>query len=335
MPKLAAQVAPQRSTQYAQLASELAAPELRLSPLGPHIQHIEPAILGGQEYLLIDLDQPLDEALLHDLGTLAMTSAHFEFFGQIGDVEGPLLRPLTPTFQPTLPPDILTARRYRGKTNEMLTQFMLNIARFSSAFAHRPWNTLRLYDPLAGGGTTLFAGLMLGMDVAGSDIDRQTIDGAAQFLQQYGKEQRIGCKVRSETLKNIGKRWWIEIKQGDITQRALLTRADVGDGEQALHGFKKPHLIVTDLPYGIQHNGELIALLEKALPVWVEVIDKGGAIAFSWDATRFPREEMIDLVKKVPGLIVLDDAPYNALTHQVDRVIKRRDILVAIRDESP
>ena len=76
MPKLASQIAPQRSTQYAQLASQLAAPELQLSPLGSHIQHVEPTPLGGQEYLLLDLDQPLDDALLHELGTLAMTSAH-------------------------------------------------------------------------------------------------------------------------------------------------------------------------------------------------------------------------------------------------------------------
>lgn len=330
MPKLASQIAPQRSTQYAQLASQLAAPELQLSPLGPHIQHIQPTQLGGQDYLLLDLDQPLDEALLHELGTLAMTSAHFEQYDRLGGVEGPLLRPLTPSFQPKLPPDIVTARRYKGKTNEMLTQFMLNIARYSSAFAHRPWDTLRLYDPLAGGGTTLFTGLMLGIEVAGSDEDRQAIDGTAQFLQQYGKEQRIGINVRMESLKNIGKRWWIDIKQGGTVQRCLLSRADVGDGAQALHGFKKPHLIVTDLPYGIQHNGELISLLKKALPVWEGLLDEGGALAFSWDATRFPREDMVAQVQAIAGLRVLDEAPYNTLTHQVDRVIKRRDIIVAL-----
>ena len=94
-------------------------------------------------------------------------------------------------------------------------------------------------------------------------------------------------------------------------------------------------LIVTDLPYGIQHHrqhqGQLITLLENALPIWTDVLQKGGVMVYSWDATRFPRDEMISVVQTVcpPSVLsVLNDPPYNTLAHPVDRVIKRRDVLV-------
>jgi tRNA G10 N-methylase Trm11 len=94
-------------------------------------------------------------------------------------------------------------------------------------------------------------------------------------------------------------------------------------------GFKKSHLIVTDLPYGIQHRGKLIALLSNALPVWAKLLQTGGVLTFSWDATRFPRRDMIDVVQANSPFIVFDELPYNQLSHQVDRVIKKRDLIVA------
>jgi tRNA G10 N-methylase Trm11 len=88
---------------------------------------------------------------------------------------------------------------------------------------------------------------------------------------------------------------------------------------------------VTDLPYGIQHNGPLIDLLTSGLPVWSHLLPRGGTLVLAWDATRFERAEMVALVEAVAPLTVLNDPPYNQLAHRVDRVIKRRDILVARR----
>ena len=49
------QIAPQRSTQYARLARDLAPHELELCPLGPRIDRLLPVQLGGQEYLTFEL----------------------------------------------------------------------------------------------------------------------------------------------------------------------------------------------------------------------------------------------------------------------------------------
>jgi hypothetical protein len=95
-------------------------------------------------------------------------------------------------------------------------------------------------------------------------------------------------------------------------------------------GFK-PHFVITDLPYGIQHNGPIVDLLTRGLPVWTNLLPSGGTLVFAWDATRFARIEMVNLVEATAPLVVLQTPPYDQLAHRVDRVIKRRDILVARR----
>ena len=59
MSVLIAQIAPQRSTQYAALASALAPQELLLSPVGALVRALEPLCLGGQDYLRAELEADL------------------------------------------------------------------------------------------------------------------------------------------------------------------------------------------------------------------------------------------------------------------------------------
>ncbi len=185
MPTLLAQIAPQRSTQYSALAEDLAPHELRLSPVGPKLGAIEPLTLGGQAYLSCELLGQLDARDRRELGALAMTSAFFLAYAAVGGVEGPFLRPLESGFTPALPAELAITRRYRGKTNELFTHFLCNVARFSSAFAATPWSELRVFDPLAGGGTTLFTALMLGAEAAGVEQGDQDVKSTAAFVRQF------------------------------------------------------------------------------------------------------------------------------------------------------
>ena len=72
-------------------------------------------------------------------------------------------------------------------------------------------------------------------------------------------------------------------------------------------------------------------MLHKALPVWENMLLPGGTLALAWNATRIERPEMVELVEQRTHLKVRDDAPYTQLVHTVDRVIKRRDVLVAVK----
>ena len=335
MTHLAVQIAPQRNTQYAGLARGLAPHELALSPLAGRIDDLQVVYLGGQEYLCFQLDSvsddvsegSLDAPSLQELAMLAMTGAAFVYHESIGDRPGPFLQPLELDFTPALPLEIVETRRYRGKTNEMFTHFLCNVARHASDLATRPWSTLRVFDPLAGGGTTLLTALMLGASAAGVEQNEKDMASTATFLRQFLQEQRISHQVKEERLKKIGQRWTFSIGK-PVTQECLLARGDTVDSKVLLAGFH-PHLIVTDLPYGIQHQGRLEQLLSDALPVWAALLPPSGALAYSWDATRFPCEKMLDVVNRTPALQVLDSGAYTMLGHPVDRVIKQRQVLVA------
>jgi hypothetical protein len=283
--------------------------------------------LGGQHYLQFDLpDDPTAEQA-RELAMLATSSAFFVRYEGLGGIPGPLLGPIETDYRPALPRELLTTRRYRGKTNELFTHFMCNVARFSSALAHRPWDTLRVYDPLTGGGTTLFAALVLGASVAGVEQNGKDVQSTASFLKQFMREQRIACREKKERLKGVGQRWLYTLGK-DQQQTCTLARGDTIDSPALLSGFR-PHLIVADLPYGIQHHGELAGLLTRALPVWASLLPPSGALVMAWESRRYPRSELIDLVETVSPLTVLNDAPYDAMAHRVDRVIKQRDVLVA------
>lgn len=324
MTSLVAQIAPQRSTQYSELASALAPHELALSPIGKHILRMVPVELGGQAFLQLELNRALELHELNELGALAMTSAFFEFHKRIGDVDGPFLKPIDTGFVPAFPEALVTTRRYKGKTNELFTHFMCNVARHSSAFANEPWHTLRLFDPLMGGGTTLLTGLMLGANVTGVEHNRDDVESTVSFISQYMREQELPCNLKEEKLKNAGKRWSFVLG----ARQCVLASGDTALSAKLLAGVKKHHLIVTDLPYGIQHAGALHELLTQALPVWQSLLLPGGAMAFSWESTRFAREEMVALVTGMSGMRVLNAPPYDQLGHRVDRVIKLRDVLV-------
>lgn len=335
MTTLLAQIAPQRSTQYAELARALAIPELQLSQVGAQATDFAQLTLGGQAYVRFHLPTAPDRQALCELQMLAMTSAFFLLYDRIGDVEGPLLRPLEGDWAPVLSPDLVATRRYRGKTNELFTHFLCNIARSSSAFAEQPWHDLTVMDPLMGGGTTLFVALMLGAQkVGGVDSDTDDVRSTATFLQQYLQNERISHKMQPERLKGLGLRWQCTIgkKGGDRSiQECVMANGDTRQTQALLPGFK-PHLIVGDLPYGVQHQGQLNALLTEALPNWVASLRKGGTIALAWDATRFDRTAMIALLQHslvaTPAVEILDSPLYQSLQHGVDRVIKARDVVV-------
>jgi predicted RNA methylase len=263
------------------------------------------------------------------MGALATISAFFEYEEVMEGRSGPWLRPIATGFQPVLPVELATARRYRGKTNEVLCHFMCNVARASSDFSHRPWQELRVLDPLAGGGTILFTALMLGAEVAGVEQDAQDFHTTVAYVRQFCQEARIACRVQEERLRKIGRRTTLTLGKNPA-RRCLLAQGKTDQAAAMITGFK-PHVIVTDLPYGIQHNGPLLDLLTSGLPVWANLLPVGGTLVFAWDATRFPRQEMVSVVATHAPLVVIDVPPYDQLAHQVDRVIKRRDIIVARR----
>lgn len=332
---LALALAPQRSTLYGNLVRFLAAPEVLASPLAPRLRDWERRRLGGQDYLLLDLDGGLTDRDRALLARLATVGAAHEYFARVGDVAGPLLRPLEPAWTPFLPVELVETRRYQGKTSELFTGVLLNLALFAGAFADRLDQRLRILDPLAGGGTTLFSALLRGYDAVGIEREREDIASTDTYVQQFLRGVGVPFTRLDERVRGAGRRYLFTIGRRDDTRALGLILGDTYDTPRLLAGLPggaRFHAVVADLPYGIQHQGQVAALLERALPLWADALLPGGTVALAWEASRLRRPAAIELVQAHPGLRVLDESPYDALEHPVDRQIKRRDVLVIRRD---
>ena len=340
MRTLALKITPQRNTQYANMTEKLAQPELLASPLGVFITEVKPVAFAGQAYLLVSLDSESMSSqcfeLQEILPRLGATSEAYEFFERIEDVEGPFLRPLEPTFVPFLPPEMTEIRRYKGKTNEVFSRVLLNIAVFAGSFSKKYTGRLRILDPLAGGGTTLFLALSDGYDAFGIEHQKQDVDTTAVFLRQYLHSIHMPYKELDERGRRIGRRYQFEIGHKGATRWLVLAHGDTCDATlhmQEVPGGPHMHAIVGDLPYGIQHFAEIAGMLSKALPVWENILLPGATIALAWNATRIERSAMIGLLEQYTRLQIRNDPPYTQYVHTVDRVIKKRDILVAVKSE--
>jgi SAM-dependent methyltransferase len=329
---LALKIAPQHSTQYADMAARLAVPELLASPAGKHVSEVDEASFGGQAYLLarIEAGVTLDE-LMRVLSRLGATSGVFECFDELGGLPGPFLRPVPPAFTPFVPRQMAEARRYKGKTSEVFAQVLLNLAVFGGRFRERLTERLRVLDPLAGGGTTLFLALAAGYDAFGVDVGGRSVETTATFVREYCREERIS---HTELRERAKRRHTFEVGPRDDRRLLVLAEGDARHVETELRdarGGARFHALAADLPYGIQHAGEARRLVADAVPAWERVLVPGAALALAWDATRLTRDTLAATVREHSGLVVRDDGPYTQLEHRVDRVIKRRDVLVAVR----
>jgi len=289
--------------------------------------------LGGAAFLTFECD-PLTDA---QLASLSRHSA----LTLMCQEEGGLLRPLERPDHDYLPRDLAEVLKYKGKTSAVFTKMMINLALCASSFdgAKQPITVL---DPLCGRGTTLFTALQCGMNSVGIDMDHKDLKEAADYFSRYLQFHRLKHKLDqgSRTVK------------GQPVPDAVYTLAQnkaayqAGDtrtlrlmlGDTALIGplLKKTpaELIVTDLPYGVQHApqegrraGSFAGMLRRVLPAWKEALKPGGAMAISFNTLTLPRQTLMEVVDAA-GFEVLAEAPYDHFEHFVEQAVTR-DVVVA------
>ena len=330
------QLTPHANIRYREAQLKLGQAELRciLGALGisGEVSH---TTVGGVAFLSFEADALTDA----QLSALSRHSAAL----MICEKQGEFLRPLEKADHNYLTEDLAEVLKYKGKTSAVFTRMMLNCAHAASDFfaADEP---LTVLDPMCGRGTTCFVALQQGMNAAGVDIDRRDLKEAADYFERHLQFHRLKHKLDqgSRTVRKHAVPEAIytiadtkeHFKSGDTRTLSLY----LGDTALAGELMKKApaHLIVSDLPYGVQHAPQegrrtesFAQVMNRALPAWRQALRPGGAIALSFNTLTLKKADLCRMLTDA-GFTPLTEAPYDDFQHFVETAVTR-DFIVARR----
>jgi SAM-dependent methyltransferase len=328
----------------------LAATELRIVAdrlLPGAIGDIE-RVAEGRAQILRFASTAADDRLASVVGRLSASAALFRHCAGAAEAPG-LLRPIPLHEDLVHGTELVTTQRYRGKTNERLTRAMLNVA-LATAGIDLAEPTGTVLDPLCGRGTTLNWALAYGLDGVGIDDDRSSLDQHATFLETWAKRHRLPHKAQRHRDRNTEHRvLTMHLAPDRATfkagagQRIQTFRADGADGGLPIRRASID-VVVTDLPYGVQHRAAEIdragsqgrterfdpaALLARALPTWRRWLRPGGALCLAWNLKQAGRDPVSRTLVEAGFAPVVAPGGYS-MRHVVDTTIDR-DVIVAAR----
>lgn len=341
MPRYALLLKANANRVYGAAVLDLARAELETldrGALGGVIDATERQVLGGVEYLLVDTPEPLAGPAVDIVSNLSSLHALFA-------VEGELLRPVAITPRIVMDEDVTTIQRYSGKTNEAFTHLLVNVALAESGMFPPllAGERVTLLDPACGRGTSLNRAVVYGLDAHGIELDQRDVEAYTTFILTWLKDKRLKHQLEQAKLRKgrdtPAHRITVTYGRGKdrSSHRVVDIVHDDTVGARTHLKARSIDVLVCDLPYGVQHgsrpaDGRLergpARLLRDALPVWVDLLRPGGAMALAWNRNTLPRADLAALVTGA-GLelaAVADDA----FVHRVDRAILR-DVLVAAR----
>ena len=333
--KIAVLLWPHSNARYFESMKKLAAAELNvmLKAVLGEIE-VEPFAPGGLPMLAFEAPQM--DARMEKL--LSMVSCAYAVFA----VKGEALVPLLPGGRMRFGGDLSGILKYKGKTNEMFTGMLVNLAVFSSDFAEKFDRPLCLIDPMCGRGTTLFEGLRRNYDVCGVEIDKTDVGELARFVKKYAEYNHLKHKMETASMtvegKNAGARTRFTLAEdsGAFKESPRTLTVTLGDTLLAdkFYRGRSFHALVCDLPYGVQHESRdgqdkvsLDKLMKKALVTWKKTLLPGAAVALSFNANTLPRDSAREMLKDA-GFEPLIGGAYDALDHWVEQAITR-DVAVA------
>jgi SAM-dependent methyltransferase len=331
---------------YYETSLKLSAAELQIvsQKISVEIKNIQQKNMYGIDYLIFETDYALSQTDIKIVSDLSFIYALFE----IEDINGQIyLKPILKTKEAFVDESISTILKYTGKTNEIFTRMMINVAVYSQDNDQ----DIRLLDPVAGKGTTLYEGLVKGHHVYGIEISDHVVNESYHFIKRFLETARY--KFHCDSIKISGPnksfsalRHTFEIaktKENWKRKDTKIMELVAGDSRYADQYYKKNFfdIIVGDLPYGVQHGNVTnqkqssftrnpSELLNICLPSWFKVLKPGGIIVLAWNCNVLSRQKMEQLLQKY-GLTVKNDSLYLQFEHRVDQAILR-DIIVARKD---
>ena len=297
--------------------------------------------ISGIPYLVFHTQGTL---VLNDIHLLARLSFAYALFSILSDAPDFALQPMTldnPTF---VPQKISSLMKYTGKTNALFTRMMINVAGAAADFS--PLDALWLLDPLAGKCTTLFEGLALGYNVLGIEQSKKYTAEVCVFLKKFLETERMKHTSATETLHagdSKGFKTTFSIAKSKTAQKEGFSRSFTiiaADARLTPSYVRKNrfHIIISDLPYGIQHGStndkskasasrNPKSLLSSCLKGWFDVLLPGGVMVLAWNTFVLSKRELHEAICGV-GFEMIIPNPKAAFQHRVDQAINR-DIIIA------
>ena len=322
---------PHQNVRYRQSLAQLAEQELlmTLSALGID-SDVKLTEMGGAACLTFEAEA-LRERDLRMLSQLA--NVYVMFSCQDGG-----LVPLESLHPQYIGEDLPALLKYKGKTNEMFTDTMLTMALAASGFMPQHDTPLTVCDPMAGRGTTLMLALRRGYHGVGVEIGKADVKEACDYMTRYLEFHRIKHKKSESSLTVRGKAGGREtklvlsdtpenFKAGD-TRSLRMICGDTRD-TLALLKAKSVHLMVTDIPYGVQKGtagkqDSIGGTLSQALSGWYDALKSGGVLAMSFNTYVTKRAEL-ERMCTLAGFEIVQTA---SLEHWVEQAINR-DVILA------
>ncbi|MBT8119930.1 MAG: hypothetical protein KJN89_09465 [Gammaproteobacteria bacterium] len=273
MKKIAVQISPEAKSAYFKDYIQVAKQELQQVMT---VSDIELRQTGALEFFELDCEQA-------DISPLLRLS----FVQGLYSTEGKALFPIDKLAGFRLHDDFVFGSKYRGKTNERLTQMLINVG--LSAIGGDKGKRLKLLDPMCGRATTLLWAMRYGITARGIEQDAKAIADIRQSLKKWSKIHRQKHKVMEGFIGKPNKRAagkFLDFSAEDTSMRVV-----VGNAREADKIFKKEKfdLLVSDLPYGVQHfttdkTRNPIAVISDSVAAWKNCLKSGGAIVLAFNS---------------------------------------------------
>lgn len=327
---------PHANGRYQEASIPLALSEVRLLAEKAN-RNIEPEIRNelGVQWISFECEA-LDEKGVSEISR----SAHIYLLSEAH--EGGLIKPLKSAEEAFLGDDLPYILKYKGKTNETFTKYIVNLALCASDFSGD--ERLKLLDPMCGRGTTLFEAVNRGWDALGTDVQAADVDEAGKFFKKYLEYHRFKHNVSKKSMTAKGKEAAVmqeiefarDNKAFKAGQARMFRTAVLDSSKISALGVKKEfHIIATDLPYGVQHGPggvkgkSLEQMVRDVLPAWREALVPGGAMELSFN-TNTLKLDFVRQAMEEAGLKPMSGPGYDGLAHWVEQAITR-DVAVAVR----
>ncbi len=320
---------------------------IALDSLNINCEDIQEQYFEDVFYITFKSEKPLNNIQNTKISKLSFVFALFEVFDKDDEL---LLKPIKLNKDYLfIDNDISSILKYTGKTNEIFTKMLINIAVNSSS---TNCDNLKLLDPIAGKGTTLYEGLICGYDVYGVEISDTVTHEAYNYIKKYLETKRYKHTTKQEKLSGNKKSFTAKTYTFEIGKDKESFKEDkrtlklvAGNSAYCNHFFKKNFfdVIVGDLPYGVQHGNvskekkpgltrNPKELVENAVNAWFDVLKFGGTICLAWNSFVFSYDDFKQILENA-GFTVLDSENYINFEHMVDKSIKR-DVIVAKKVKS-